>query len=167
MSAALYTLAAAALLAAGGMLASHQHLATTVHEHPHLAAPVTRVRPRDPHRLLIFVGGLQRSGTTALASALEALPDASGQSFRGLFANLPKDEAEARGDVLRSWRGVTRRYAFATLEPSWLFGPSSSRTTSVRGLTLRRLECSRWALSRSTCVQSTAAKFSAKRKWHP
>ena len=82
MSAALYTLAAAALLAAGGMLASHQHLATTIHEHPHLAAPVTRLRPRDPDRLLIFVGGLQRSGTTALASALEALPDASGQSWR-------------------------------------------------------------------------------------
>ena len=68
MSAALYTLAAAALLAAGGMFASHQHLAT-VHEHPHLAAPVTRLRPRDPDRLLVFVGGLQRSGTTALASA--------------------------------------------------------------------------------------------------
>ena len=74
MSAALYTLAAAALLAAGGMFASHQHLAT-VHEHPHLAAPVTRLRPRDPDRLLVFVGGLQRSGTTALASALEALPN--------------------------------------------------------------------------------------------
>ena len=131
MSAALYTLAAAALLAAGGMLASHQHLATTVHEHPHLAAPVTRLRPRDPNRLLIFVGGLQASGTTALASALEALPDASGQSFRWLFANLPKDEAEARVDLLRSWRGVTKRYLDDVIKSGGLEG-SSRRTSPLR-----------------------------------
>ena len=49
MSAALYTLAAAALLAAGGMFASHQYLATTVHEHPHLADGPVHHAGRDVH----------------------------------------------------------------------------------------------------------------------
>ena len=169
MSAALYTLAAAALLAAGGMFASHQHLATTVHEHPHLAAPVTRLRPRDPDRLLVFVGGLQRSGTTALASALEALPDASGQSFRWLFANLPKDEAEARVDVLRSWRGVTRRYLDDVIKSGGLEGKFAQNVYPY-AYTLRDWGDAKNAVSRLSLDGSQASPQKAGelwRQWYP
>ncbi len=168
MSAALYTLAAAALLAAGGMFASHQHLAT-VHEHPHLAAPVTRLRPRDPDRLLIFVGGLQRSGTTALASALEALPDASGQSFRWLFANLPKDEAEARVDVLRRWRGVTRRYLDDVIKSGGLEGKFAQNVYPY-AYTLRDWGDSKNAVARLSLDGSQASPQKAVelwRQWYP
>ena len=169
MSAALYTLAAAALLAAGGMLASHQHLATTVHEHPHLAAPVTRLRPRDPHRLLIFVGGLQRSGTTALASALEALPDASGQSFRWLFANLNKGEAEARVDSLRSWRGVTRRYLDDVIKSGGLEGKFAQNVYPY-AYTLRDWGDSVHAVDRLSLGSAEASPQKAGelwRQWYP
>ena len=169
MSAALYTLAAAALLAAGGMFASHQHLATTIHEHPHLAAPVTRLRPRDPDRLLVFVGGLQRSGTTALASALEALPDASGQSFRWLFANLPKDEAEARVDLLRSWRGVTRRYLDDVIKSGGLEGKFAQNVYPY-AYTLRDWGDSKNAVSRLSLGAAEASPQKAVelwRQWYP
>ena len=180
MSAALYTLAAAALLAAGGMFASHQHLATLhIHEshgpaaRPHQThgpvAPVTRLRPRDPGRLLIFVGGLQRSGTTALASALEALPDASGQSFRWLFANLPAEEAEARVDVLRRWRGVTRRYLDDVIKSGGLEGKFAQNVYPY-AYTLRDWGDSTNAVSRLSLGAAEASPQKAGelwRQWYP
>lgn len=120
MRAALAALAAAALLAAGGTIMSHRHLAT-LHEH-HGPGAARHVAAQDHDRLLLFVGGLQRSGTTALASALEALPDASGQSFAWLRTNVEPREAERRVDALRSWRGVTRRYLEDVIKSGGLEG---------------------------------------------
>ena len=63
-----------------------------------------------PARFLVFVGGLQRSGTTTLANGLDAHPWASAQSFDWLKRRVSPEAAEARFAEICAWRGVKRSY---------------------------------------------------------
>ena len=68
--------------------------ASVVHE-DHLCLAIMTIEPVNPGHLLVFVGGLHRSGTTPLARALSAHPDISGFSNTG----VPEDEGQHLQDV--------------------------------------------------------------------
>ena len=75
-----------------------------------LLRPAAPVPARDAGRVLLFVGGLQRSGTTTLATTIDALDGASAQSFDWLKRSLSANASEARFAQICGWRNGKRSY---------------------------------------------------------
>ena len=111
LAVALAAVGAVCLLATSVLVAEHGRIAQ-----PHGALGLALLRPaapvpaRDAGRVLLFVGGLQRSGTTTLATTIDALDGASAQSFDWLKRSLSANASEDRFAAICRWRGVGRSY---------------------------------------------------------